>query len=115
MPRAVLLLHSSAGLYGADVQLLAIVRGLDPQRWRPVCVVPEDGPLRPLLEQAGAEVVVHPLAVLRRALAGPRGAVTMARAMRRDRRVLGDLARERDVAVVHDNTSVVLAGGAVAR
>ena len=78
-------------------------------------MLPERGPLAPLLEQAGAEVVVHPLAVLRRSLAGPRGAVAMARAMRRDRRVLGDLARELDVAVVHDNTSVVLAGGAVAR
>jgi glycosyltransferase involved in cell wall biosynthesis len=39
----------------------------------------------------------------------------MARAVRRDRRVLGTLARERGAAVVHDNTSVVLGGGAVAR
>lgn len=115
MPRTVLLLHSSAGLYGADVQLLAIVRGLDPQRWRAVCVLPEPGRLVALLEQAGAEVVVHPLAVLRRALATPAGAVGLARALRRDGHVLGALARGHRAAVVHDNTSVVLSGAAVAR
>ena len=111
----VLLLHSSAGLYGADVQLLAIVRGLDPARWKAICVLPEPGPLVEPLEAAGAEVVIHPLAVLRRALVRPAGLVAMARAVGRDRRVLGDLARERGVTVVHDNTSVVLGGGAVAR
>lgn len=110
-----LLLHSSAGLYGADVQLLAIARGLDPDRWRALCVLPERGRLGPLLDEAGTEVVVHPLAVLRRALASPRGGVDLLRALRHDRDVLGALARERDVAVVHDNTSVVLGGGTVAR
>ncbi|HEX5908879.1 MAG TPA: glycosyltransferase, partial [Thermoleophilaceae bacterium] len=115
MARAVLLLHSSAGLYGADVQLLAIARGLDPERWRPVCVLPERGPLAPLLEQAGAEVVVHPLAVLRRSLATAAGAVRMARATAADQRVLGALARDHGVRVVHDNTSVILGGARVAR
>ena len=114
MARTVLLLHSSAGLYGADLQLLAIARGLDPGRWRAVCVLPERGRLAPLLERAGAEVVVHPLAVLRRALAHPAGALGLARAWRTDRSVLGALARERGVAVVHDNTSVILGGSGVA-
>ncbi len=108
-------MHSSAGLYGADVQLEAIVDRLDPSAWRAVCVLPEHGPLVGRLQEAGAEVVVHPLAVLRRALADPRGAIGLARAIGRDARVLGGLARERDVALVHDNTSVVLSGGAVAR
>ncbi len=114
-PRTVLVLHSSAGLYGADVQLLAIARGLDPARWRAVCVLPEDGPLSARLRDGGVEVVLHPLAVLRRSTATPRGAVALARATRRDASVLGALAREHGVALVHDNTSVILSGGAVAR
>ena len=113
--RTVLILHSSAGRYGADRQLLAIARGLDPGRWRAVCVLPEPGTLGPELERAGAEVVIHPLAVLRRALFTPRGLGTLARGVARDTDVLGDLARRRGVALVHSNTSVVLAGGAVAR
>ena len=112
--RTVLILHSSAGRYGADLQLLAIARGLDRDRWRAVCVLPERGWLGPMLEEAGAEVVVHPLAVLRRSLFSPEGAAALRRSAAHDRAVLGDLARRRGVALVHSNTSVVLAGGAVA-
>ena len=113
-PRTVLILHSSAQRYGSDVQLLATARGLDPERWKAVCVLPERGELAPLLEHAGAEVVIHPLAVLRRTLFSPSGMAGLARAVAHDRRVLGELAIERGAAVVHANTSVVLSGGAVA-
>ena len=95
--------------------MLAIAGGLDAARWRAVCVLPESGELGPLLEQAGAEVVVHPLAVLRRALATPLRVVDLARAAAVDRRVIGALARERGVSVVHSNTSVVLGGQSIAR
>jgi len=114
-PRTVLILHSSAQGYGSDAQLLAIARGLDPERWRAVCVLPERGELAPMLEHAGAEVVIHPLAVLRRALFSGARVPGLARAVSRDRRVLGDLAIRRGAAVVHANTSVVLSSGAVAR
>ena len=114
-PRTVLILHSSAQRYGSDAQLLAIAKELDRDRWRALCVLPERGDLAALLEDAGAEVVLHPLAVLRRALFSPRGLPGLARAVARDRRVLGDLAIERGAAVVHANTSVVLSSGAVAR
>jgi glycosyltransferase involved in cell wall biosynthesis len=80
-----------------------------------VCVLPGRGELAPLLEDAGAEVVVHPLAVLRRALFSPSGSASLVRAVADDRRVLGALAIERGAVVVHANTSVVLSSGAVAR
>src|SRR3954447_20550461 len=115
VPRTVLILHSSAGRYGADLQLLAIAEGLDPDRWRVVCVLPERGELGGLLEAAGAQVVVHPLAVLRRSGMGVQGAGRLARAALRDRNALGALARDHHVALVHSNTSVVLSGGAIAR
>lgn len=110
-----LYLHSSAGRYGADLQLLALAGGLDRSRFTPVCVLPERGELAALLEERGAEVLVRPLAVLRRGLLHPRGLASLAAALRRDRRELGALARERRAGVVHANTSVVLGGGAAAR
>lgn len=115
MPRTVLILHSSAGRYGADLQLQAIAEGIDRDRWRPLCVLPWRGELAALLEAAGVEVVVHPLAVLRRTLTGPTEAARLARACAADRRSIGALARRREVAVVHSNTSVVLSGAAIAR
>lgn len=114
-PRSVLYLHSSAGRYGADLQLLALAGGLDRSRFTPVCVLPERGELAGLLEERDAEVLVRPLAVLRRGLLHPRGLASLAAALRRDRRELGALARERRTAIVHANTSVVLGGDAAAR
>jgi glycosyltransferase involved in cell wall biosynthesis len=76
-------------------------------------VLPERGDLERLLEEAGVEVVVTPLAVLRRGLLNPRGALSLARALRRDRGVLGRLAASSRAALVHSNTSVVLGGHAL--
>ena len=107
MPEAVLFLHSSAGRYGADRQLLAIAAGLDRRRFTPVVALPERGELAPLLENAGVDVVVAPIAVLRRAELGPR---TIWSVLRPGIRELESLARARGVALVHSNTSVVASG-----
>jgi len=114
-PRTVLLLHSSSGRYGADLQLLAIASGIDRARWRPLCVLPEAGELAKLLDDAGVEVLLRPLAVLRRAGMGPRGLARLAASLARDSRELGALAAERRAAIVHSNTSVVLGGTPAAR
>ena len=78
-------------------------------------MLPERGELADRIEEAGGEVCVHPLAVLRRAMFSPTGAARLARAVARDRRELCALARSHGVALVHDNTSVVMSGHAVAR
>lgn len=115
MARTVLYLHSSAGRYGADLQLLALAGGLDRDRWRPLVVLPERGPLCDLLEAAGVEWVTADLAVLRRRLLTPRGLASLAGRLARQRRQIGALALERRVAIVHSNTSVVLGGSGLAR
>ncbi len=114
-PRPVLLLHSSAGHYGADRQLGLLATGLDPARWTPLVVLAQDGPLAGDLRAAGVEVRVRPLAVLRRGLLHPAGLAGIAGAWARDAAALGRLARERGVALVHTNTSVTLGGAAAAR
>lgn len=114
-PRTVLYLHSSAGHYGADRQLRAIVTGLDPERYAALVVLPQAGPLARDLRAAGVDVIVRPLAVLRRSLMSPRGLGQVARAFAADAGGLGRLARSREVALVHTNTSVTLGGAAAAR
>jgi glycosyltransferase involved in cell wall biosynthesis len=110
LSRTILFLHSSAGRYGADLQLLALAGGLDRDRFRAVAVIPERGELAPLLEEAGVEVVARPLAVLRRSAPAP---LATARRLMADRRGLGELAHERGAALVHSNTSVILGGFSV--
>jgi glycosyltransferase involved in cell wall biosynthesis len=65
--------------------------GLDRSRFRPVCVLPFEGPLADDLRTAAVEVAIRPLAVLRRA--DPRDL------LRRRPRLRAD--------IVHANTSVI--------
>jgi glycosyltransferase involved in cell wall biosynthesis len=111
MTETILYLHSSAGRYGADRQLLALASGIDRRRFTPVAVLPERGDLADLLEDAGIETLVAPLAVLRRAELGPRAAL---RLMRSHPDELEELALARDVALVHSNTSVTASGHTLA-
>ena len=113
--RTVLYLHSSSGRYGADRQLLTIATGLDPDRYRALAVLPDHGELGADLQDGGVEVLVRPLAVLRRALLSPAGMRGVAVRFAADAGGLGRLARARDVALVHTNTSVTLGGAAAAR
>jgi glycosyltransferase involved in cell wall biosynthesis len=114
--RTVLYVHSSAGRYGADRQLALLASNLDPERYRAVVVLPDEGPLAGDLRDAGAEVHVRPrLAVLRRALFTPAGVARVIARAAADARGLARLARARGARVVHSNTSVTLGGASAAR
>ena len=62
----VLFLHQGAELYGSDRVLLNLASHLAEQGHRVMVVLPEEGPLAGLLAEAGAEVVIMPVPVLRR-------------------------------------------------
>lgn len=78
-------------------------------------MLPEHGELGDDLRAAGVEVLVRPLAVLRRSIMSPRGITRVGAAWAADAGGLGRLARSRGVALVHTNTSVTLGGAAAAR
>lgn len=75
-------------------------------------VLPASGELADDLAAAGVEVLIRPLAVVRRELLGPRGLAGIGASALRDAAGLGRLVRSRGVALVHSNTSVVLSGAA---
>lgn len=109
-PATILYLHSSSGRYGADRQLHLIASRLDAQRYRPLVVLPEPGPLVEDLRSDGVEVLVADLAVLRREHLHPTGLGGLAARVARDGVRLARLIQRRQVALVHSNTSVVLGG-----
>jgi hypothetical protein len=78
-------------------------------------VLPEHGELACDLRARGVEVLVRPLAVMRRSLMSPSGVGRVAAAWAADAGGLGRVARSRGVALVHTNTSVTLGGAAAAR
>jgi glycosyltransferase involved in cell wall biosynthesis len=113
-PRTVLYVHSSAERYGSDRQLALITSGLDPDRYRPLVVLPDNGPLVDDLRAADVDVRVRDLAVLRRELFQPAPVARLAGRWAADAAALGRLARAEQVALVHSNTSVTLGGAAAA-
>ncbi len=110
MPKCILYLHASAELYGSDLILLQLVRHLDRSRYTPLVVLPFHGPLEERLAETGVEVVVMPLAVLRRSLFHPWGVVRFLVTLIRSARALCRIIRARNVAAVHTNTGAVWSG-----
>ncbi len=77
-------------------------------------MLPDRGELAGDLESVGIEVMIRPVSVIRRGLAHPRGLATVVGASARDAVALRTVIRQRAVAIVHSNTSVVLGGAAAA-
>lgn len=69
----VLAVHPGSELFGSDRMFLESVVGLRAVGARVVVALPERGPLVPLLRASGAEVVILPMLVLRKALLRPSG------------------------------------------
>jgi glycosyltransferase involved in cell wall biosynthesis len=118
-PKAILFIHHSNDLYGADIMLLETIRGLDRSLFAPMVVLPEDcrseGGLAAELEKASIPYRFLPLGIIRRRYFKPgnvmryiwelTGAVTALRRM----------IREENVALIHSNTLAVCAGAFAAR
>ncbi len=113
----ILFVANVSDLYGASRSLLRLASALAESGHTVEAILPEDGPLRPRLEEAGVRVAVHQgLPVLtRRALRSPGGLarllwripVSVVRLARHLRRTRPD--------VVHTNSAVVFTPGVAAR
>ncbi|GAA5109387.1 glycosyltransferase family 4 protein [Alloalcanivorax gelatiniphagus] len=78
MPGPTLLIATpSCDVYGSDLQMLQTVRAAREADWRVVVTAPAAGPLADRLAALGAEVVLLPAPVLRRADASPTGVLRL--------------------------------------
>ncbi|MBW3606766.1 MAG: glycosyltransferase family 4 protein [Actinobacteria bacterium] len=78
-------------------------------------VLAMDGELRSDLADGGVEVLVRPLAVMRRASMTPSGVARISGALARDAGAIARLAGARGAALIHTNTSVTLGGSVAGR
>ncbi|MQY04001.1 glycosyltransferase family 4 protein [Actinomadura macrotermitis] len=102
----VVLAHPSPDLYGSDRMLIESVRALVPER-RVLVTLPEDGPLAPALREAGAEVVILPVPVLRKAYLTPFGLVRLAAAALKALPAARALLRREKAAALYVNTVTI--------
>jgi glycosyltransferase involved in cell wall biosynthesis len=112
-PKRLLVVHSSAELYGSDRSLLDFV-SLQQGGFDITVLVPEDGPLCALLRKAGARVVIGEVCKVQRDMLGPRGLLRTLAATWRAVRDIRRLAGERPFDLVYTNTVAVFAGAVYA-
>lgn len=95
MSETILLANPGSDLYGSDRMLVETVRAIVEAGNKAVVTVPTTGELVPLLEQAGAEVVVCPTPTISKSLLSPRGMLRLIRttlgALRPSLRLLRDV------------------------
>ncbi|MDX6738514.1 glycosyltransferase family 4 protein [Actinocorallia sp. A-T 12471] len=106
MEKTVVVAHPSPDLYGSDRMLLESVRAVSPTR-RVLVTLPSDGPLRAVLADAGAEVVIMPTPVLRKAFLSPIGMIRLALAALRGLRPAMRLLRDSKAEAVYVSTVTI--------
>ena len=110
MPETILFLDHATQLSGAELSLLSLAKGLDRQRYRPVVVLPDAGPLAEALEQAGVEVRFVPMGAEMLRVSREYARSHPLRALGRGRDMLlpalriRRLIRETGAAIVHTNS-----------
>jgi glycosyltransferase involved in cell wall biosynthesis len=118
-PARVLFLHPSDELYGSDLVLLNLLRGLDRLRFTPLVVLandlPYEGALSRELEASGIEVRHLPIAVARRKYFSPAGLLGFPLTLVRSARLIGHLINSERIDLVHTNTLAVWTGALAAR
>jgi glycosyltransferase involved in cell wall biosynthesis len=113
-PIRVLVVHSSAELYGSDRSLLDFVQHRDPSMQITVAL-PTAGELVTALEAAGATVVIGDVCKVQRGMLSPFGFAHLALSVWRAWRFLGSVHRRVGFDLVYSNTVAVLGGAICAR
>lgn len=112
-PCRILYVHNSADIYGASRSLTRLLSRLDRQRFEPVVVLPEDGPLSTLIAKLQVKVLFDPtLAIVDRYTSW--GRLFFYRFPRSIWRLHRIIRRER-INLVHTNTAVMISPGLAAR
>lgn len=108
--KRILYLHAGAELYGADVVLLELLKGLDKSKIKPYVILPCDGPLVKELRKNNIEVDVIEYPILRRKYFNPVGIIKYLKDYFKYSKMISKIVKCRNIDVIHTNTAAVLEG-----
>ena len=113
--KKILYLHTGAELYGADIVLLTLLKGLEKTKYKPIVVLPSEGPLVTELKANNIEVHIIEYPILRRQYFTPKGLINYAKTFFGSCKKIIKLVKNRRIDIVHVNTIAVLEGIYVAK
>jgi glycosyltransferase involved in cell wall biosynthesis len=113
--KTIVYLHHNPDVYGSSRSLERIVRTLDKTEFKPIVLLPYEGPLRGLLEAAGAEVrVVSCISVIERQVFHSFRLVWFVLTLPIRLLQLAVYLRHLQADLVHTNTGLIVSGAAAA-
>jgi glycosyltransferase involved in cell wall biosynthesis len=114
MPReAILFIHHTNDMYGADIGLLHSLATLDREKYYPIVILPSEMPtgmLSPELDSLGVEYHFAHLGILRRKYLTASSILPLALELMRGVAYVRSTARKRKVTLVYVNTFVTVSG-----
>lgn len=115
MSKRILMLHASSDLYGASKIFFTSAQTLKEQGYEVIAALSEEGPLTDCLREAGIEVHIIRLGILRRKYFNISGMLNRVRVLKKATSVLKKLVYEQRIDMIYSQTAAVLVGAIVAR
>ena len=106
----VLYLHAGAELYGADKILLELLTDLDKTKFKPIVLLPNDGPLVNKIKNIGVDVQIVHYPIIRRKFFTVIGILKYSLKYLKYGIILSRFVKKNEVNVIHVNTTAVLEG-----
>ena len=106
----ILFIHQSAELYGSDKTLLLLLKNLDKNKFKPIVLLPFDGPLKEALENEKIEVVIAPVLKLYRKLFTPKNLIGFFKDIKTAFKIVNELHKKYQFTLIYSNTLAVLLG-----
>lgn len=106
----ILFIHQSAELYGSDKTLLLLLKNLDKNKFKPIVLLPFDGPLKEALENENIEVVIAPVLKLYRKLFTPKNLIGFFKDIKAAFKIVNELHKKHQFTLIYSNTLAVLLG-----
>lgn len=107
---SILFVHASSDLYGSDKVLLDLVRNIDQNRFSPIVILPDKGPLFFLFQKTGIEVHGLPIAKISRSTLTFYGVLKLLYRIFTSVIGINKIVGCRKIDIVHSNTLAVVSG-----
>lgn len=111
----ILFVHQSAEMYGSDKTLLLLIKYIDKEKFRPIVILPNDGPLKAALEKENIEVFIAPVIKLHRKMFTPKNSIILLKQIKQGFSILNRIHKKHNFEIVYSNTLAVLIGFLFAR
>jgi glycosyltransferase involved in cell wall biosynthesis len=106
----ILFIHQSAELYGSDKTLLYLVANLDKNKFFPIVILPNEGPLKIELEKENVKVIIAPVLKLYRKMFTPSNLFKFTKDYFKGIKTIKSIRKEYKIDYIYSNTLAVLLG-----